>query len=118
MPFDWKEYLELAKDLAGQTNAGYSLEAKERSAVSRAYYAAFCHARNYAKVKLRFIPTGTAKDHIRLRDHFKKVKPQIASQLERLREWRNQCDYDDQVSNLGHLVRNALLTAESVVQKL
>ncbi len=37
MPFDWREYLELAKGLVGQVGAGYSLETAERSAVSRAY---------------------------------------------------------------------------------
>jgi RNA-splicing ligase RtcB len=49
MPFDWREYLNLARQLAGLQGSDYSQEAVERSAVSRAYYAAFCWARNYAE---------------------------------------------------------------------
>lgn len=44
MNFDWEEYFNLAKELAGTTE-----EAKLRSAVSRAYYSAFCLARNYLR---------------------------------------------------------------------
>ena len=44
MKFDWEEYFNLAKELAGTTE-----EAKLRSAVSRAYYSAFCLARNYLR---------------------------------------------------------------------
>ena len=44
MKFDWEEYFNLAQELAG-TNE----EAKLRSAVSRAYYSAFCLARNYLR---------------------------------------------------------------------
>jgi hypothetical protein len=54
MPFDWREYLNLARQLAGLQGSDYSQEAVERSAVSRAYYAAFCWARNYAEKNLGF----------------------------------------------------------------
>jgi hypothetical protein len=47
--FDWVEFLALANDLRGRLGALYSEEAANRTAVSRAYYAAFCHARNYAE---------------------------------------------------------------------
>lgn len=40
MPFDWAEYLRLAEELAQRPDD----EAAHRSAVSRAYYAAFCRA--------------------------------------------------------------------------
>lgn len=67
MAFDWREYLELAKELVSQANSGYSAEAAERSAVSRAYYAAFCHARNDAETFLGFQRTGRPEDHQNLR---------------------------------------------------
>jgi EAL domain-containing protein (putative c-di-GMP-specific phosphodiesterase class I) len=38
--FDWREYIELARELAGLRGSGYSQEAAERSAVSRAYFEA------------------------------------------------------------------------------
>jgi uncharacterized protein (UPF0332 family) len=47
--FDWREYLNLAKFLLDLKSSGISKEALYRCAVSRAYYSAFCWARNYAQ---------------------------------------------------------------------
>jgi hypothetical protein len=44
MPFDWKEYLSLAKELAKCND-----EAALRFAISPAYYAAFCIVRNHLR---------------------------------------------------------------------
>ena len=119
MAFQWKEFLELARDLTGRSGLGYSTEATGRSAVSRAYYAAFCWARNYAELHLGFQRTGGPEDHKFLRDHLKvQSKVQIASRLNKLRNWRNQCDYDDHVPNLNRLVKNAIKLAEKVIQEL
>ncbi len=116
MPFDWPEYLELAKDLAGLQSSGYSREAAERSAVSRAYYAAFGQARNYAMQNLNFQPGGTAADHGTLRNCLRRSKPQVAADLNRLRQWRNACDYDASVPNLSQLVRNSITLAGNIIQ--
>jgi hypothetical protein len=70
--FDWREYLELAKALVGIQSAGYSQEATERTAVSRAYYAAFGWARNYAESELGFVAQSGSEDHRRLREHFRR----------------------------------------------
>jgi uncharacterized protein (UPF0332 family) len=40
--FNWRNYLNLAKDLETGTD-----EARLRSSISRAYYASYCSARNY-----------------------------------------------------------------------
>lgn len=56
MSFDWLEYLNLAQELAGQATKPSSQEAKLRSAVSRAYYAAFCEARNHLRGEGHSIP--------------------------------------------------------------
>lgn len=119
MSFDWKEYLELAKSLLGQANTSYSSEAAERSAVSRAYYAAFCLVRNYAESNLGFRRRNTAQDHQLLRDHLMRGRKTagLASRLGKLRRWRNHCDHDDEVSNLAHYVQNAIRIAEEVIQK-
>ena len=117
MTFDWREYLELAKELAGQVSSGYTQEAAQRSAVSRAYYAAFCWARNYAKAKLGFQPTRKSKDHSLLRDYLRRQgRLKLASDLKKLSMWRNQCDYDNQVSNLTALVSNAMSLADKAIQ--
>jgi uncharacterized protein (UPF0332 family) len=118
--FDWVEFLALANDLRGRLGALYSEEAANRTAVSRAYYAAFCHARNYAENRLSFRRTGTGRDHRLLREHLRDFGDswmEIAEYLEDLQKWRGQCDYDDTVPNLGMLVSNALNTAEEIISR-
>lgn len=118
MAFDWREYLALAKDLAGRGGVGYSSEAARRSAVSRAYYSAFCWVRNYAEANLGFQKTGTHKDHGHLIEHLrKKRRVQLASRLDKLRKWRNACDYNDEVPDLDHFVKNAIGIAEKAIQE-
>ena len=117
MFFNWDEFLELARDLQGRTGSGYSAEAANRTAVSRAYYASFCRARDYAKVYQGFRPTETGKDHAGLRKHFRSLGwIEVAEDLEDLHGWRKECDYDNSVSNLQILLRSALDSAERVLE--
>jgi len=116
--FDWREYLELAKALAGMQTAGYSQEAAERSAVSRAYYAAFGCARNYAQNALGFTPQAGSEDHRRLREHFRQQGLlRLASDLNRLRARRNACDYERQVAQLSNYVRVGIQLASTIIQE-
>ena len=71
MTFDWREYLTLAENL--YTNSHYfpNQEACFRVAISRAYYAAFCTARNYAKKYDRLILRKTGEDHRIVKDHYR-----------------------------------------------
>lgn len=116
--FDGREYLELAKALAGMQTAGYSQEAAERSAVSRAYYAAFGCARNYAQNALGFTPQAGSEDHRRLREHFRQQGLlRLASDLNRLRAWRNACDYERQVAQLSNYVRVGIQLASIIIQE-
>jgi len=118
MPFVWREYLFLAQHLQTHTSTVFSQEAALRCAVSRSYYAAFCHARNYARDHQGFIPIYKADDHRRVRVHFKTRDIVIAVALDRLRLWRNQCDYDDTVTGLSSLLRSALAEAQKVFHRL
>lgn len=94
MGFDWKEYLILAQFLGGDSGISYSDEAARRAAVSRAYYAAFCFARNYASSRLGFTPTKTGKDHgnlISWYSDWERLQPTllgVADNLDELLEWR------------------------------
>ncbi|MGD9896061.1 MAG: hypothetical protein AB7T14_03130 [Candidatus Methylacidiphilaceae bacterium] len=117
MPFDWREYLKLAKELSGtQSVADYSLEAAYRSATSRAYYAAFCWARNYAKQCLEFKPTRKADDHVRLSNYLgARGKIELASHLRDLRLWRNICDYEEEVVGLHDMVNTGITYADKVI---
>jgi len=59
--FDWSDYLELSRQLVGESGATIQ-EARQRCAISRAYYAAFCRARNYL-VDHGATITETVDDH-------------------------------------------------------
>ena len=75
MPFDWQEFLAVAHFLQGQTSAGFSAEAGQRTLIGRAYYAAYGHALRYSVTYLGFIPRQRTEektqDHGRLRAHLK-----------------------------------------------
>jgi uncharacterized protein (UPF0332 family) len=124
MGFNWEEYLHLAQFLQGQINVKCSKEAAYRSAVSRAYYAAFCFARNYARDNQNFSPTYRAEDHELIREHFKLIEMgRIARYLDHLRQWRNMCDYydeitDKEVTNISNLPVSAIRRAQQVVNSL
>jgi hypothetical protein len=110
MPFDWKEYLDLAVFLQKQAGGAASAEALLRSAISRAYYGAFCHCRNYARDWLGFHPRNDADDHGRLREWLKQRRRRgVSDRLHRLREWRNECDYYDQLTFDPHALLGAVL---------
>lgn len=120
--FDWRQYLELANVLGGAQGSSTSVQVSEsthRCAVSRAYYAPFCHARNHAEARLGFIPTGRGDDHWLLRQHLSAVgMNDVARRLRRLHGWRKQCDYEDTVANLAVTVRDALREAAAVINRL
>lgn len=55
--FDWNDYLTLAKRLANEPD-----EASQRSAISRAYYAAYHAAASYVRVT-RLVPASRSLSH-------------------------------------------------------
>ena len=119
MPFTWREYLDLAKALPTQCQHVSSLEATERCSVSRAYYAAFCHARNYARVHLGFVPTNSGSDHRLVRQFYvRRGMPDIAQRLASMHQWRKLCDYNDIVPNTTAMFTNAMREAEYVIRQL
>src|SRR5437879_4172613 len=120
MAFDWKAFLDLARDLQTRANGAANPEAFLRSALSRAYYPAFCYARNYSQDYLRFDPRGDPDDHGRLRHHLRsKKRGGTATRLDRLRQWRNESDYHDDMNfDLPIAVATALAEAEYVFTSL
>ena len=73
--------------------------------MSRAYYAAYGHAHVYACTYLDFAPRTRAEDksqdHGKLRNHLKsRRRSQVSQKLDRLREWRNACDYERELTNV------------------
>ena len=122
MMFDWSDYLDLAKELAGQTASQATEEAKLRSSVSRAYYAASCKARNYLRdIEGRSIPS-TGDAHVFVRDEFRhsadRLRRKIGNNLNRLRLDRNKVDYDDPVTGLSSMATMDLAIALKVISTL
>lgn len=127
MTFDWSEYLELAQELAGDGAGSSNEEAKLRSSVSRAYYAAFCKARNHLrdvdehKKILSEIPPKV-NVHRYVRNQFKNSTDEshkkIGGDLDRLRLFRNAADYDDFVSGLESATATSLKLTRSVISTL
>lgn len=120
MAFNWIEYLNLARFLECHKNLNYEIEAGLRTAVSRSYYAAFCYARNYAADYQGYIKYSDAKDHQLLRDHFNEHKnTKIAIDLDQLRNWRNKCDYEDNIGNpLPHIslmAKSSIHLAQNII---
>ena len=119
MPFDWRAYLDLAQTLAQPQATNAMAEAAQRTAVSRAYYAVFGWTRYRSVHLFNFTPTGTARDHALLRQYLQRMgKGRIASFLNQLRIWRNNCDYRDHVPNLGNVVQNSLHLAQRAIQEV
>jgi hypothetical protein len=128
MPFDWRAYFKLAKILVKLASTAlariilsdFAREALWRSGVSRAYYAAYCHVRNYARDRLGLQPRRSADDHAKLREHLRRNPGyiEIADLLNQLRSWRNNCDYDDMAHRLEAMTKNAIQYAREIFDRL
>jgi hypothetical protein len=125
MPFDWREYLELARFVSGQRGPGFSQEAASRATISRAYYAAYGHALGYARGFLGFAPRRRpeerTQDHGRLRAHLRqRRRHRVADALDLLRDARNLCDYEDDPVNFDFTreAAKAIAAAEYVINTL
>lgn len=97
MSFDWTDFLALAEALESAPDLPGPPEAALRSAVSRAYYAAFHCAMNVASEE-GFDPSGSGSDHRNVPLHFRRHKTndtrcKIALELDRLRDNRRKADY-------------------------
>ena len=66
-----------------------------RTVISRAYYGAFGHARQYAEARRGFKPRGEAEDHKQLARVFTGKFGQVANRLTELRQMRNKADYEE-----------------------
>lgn len=128
MSFNWTEFLTLAEALQSDPDSPGPPEAALRSAASRAYYAAFHCALDFA-TREGFTPTYTGEDHSRIQDHFRRRKPpgearrKIAQELNRAYDHRRKADYRDTLGTtsaetLAHFAigsaRNVLANLDSI----
>ncbi len=118
MTFDWSEYLKLACELAGKEGSSANEEARLRSSISRAYFAAYCVARKCLIDKGHGIPGGpTGHRYIcnLLQESIFDEEKQAGVDLNRLRIRRNNADYDDFMRTLSAAVEDSLKKSLSVI---
>jgi hypothetical protein len=115
--FDWSEYLDLAAEFARRRGD----PAAERSAISRAYYAAFHLA------SARFVAAGErltllGDDHVLVWDWFLASSDRrmraIGANGKRLRRWRRAADYESVYPGLSADVPIAVTLARRVADEL
>ncbi|HWE95341.1 MAG TPA: hypothetical protein VG269_15345 [Tepidisphaeraceae bacterium] len=89
-----------------------------RSAISRAYYAAYGHARVYAQAQ-NFGAQGSADDHSELRVHFERTgRGDVGKLLGDLRRSRNQADYDENMMKLEQAANECIGRADRLIRRL
>lgn len=121
MSFDWREYLTLAEELAGRAKIAPAEEARLRSAVSRAYYAAFCKARNRLRDQERVeIPPFDVHKYVwgQFKRSGNSGRKQIGTLGDRLKKDRVRADYDDTVSGLTSLTWKAIRQSLLIIDHL
>jgi len=70
-------------------------------------------------IGLGFLLTYTHRDHKLVRAHFRgRGMAKIARRLDNLRQWRNNCDYNDVVSGVSSLLTSAIAQAHEVLDNL
>ena len=120
MSFAWRELLDIADALA-EIKLNVSQEALFRSAISRAYYAAFGTARAQAGV-LRASTRKSAAEHGELVAFYAKrfgdTGEQVSVLLNRMRTFRNAADYDATFEDVGAICQVALKDAHNLLDLL
>lgn len=118
MVFDWKEYFKQSEFLIRWSGDEFNEESAKRSGVSRAYYGVFCLFRDYAANIGAIEISGESEDHSALRRYFRRSGDIVTyEELNDIRTWRNQCDYDNEIDNINRLARDALRTARKLIVK-
>lgn len=121
MSFDWNEYLQIAqyfKEISLKKPIPLPEEAIHRAGVSRAYYAAFCLCRNVAK-SYGFSTTKEESIHLKLVEFYRKRNSKLARQLDCIRIWRGNCDYDDNLKKSSFtMLDESIKTAIEIIQTL
>ena len=131
--FQWSLYLTLASKLSSLALTEQTLNTSElmsnnsikeayyRAAISRAYYAAFCSARNYLRDTLNLrIPLENTHNFVI--NEFKerwdiKNSRTISNTLYTLRKDRNNADYDDNpIRNVDSTATRVMRDSQKIVE--
>lgn len=125
MAFDWDTYLAIAKDFQTKTDGqpqNNTNEAIQRTAISRAYYAVYHLAVDYAKAHLGYIPNqgGHNQFHADIRSVYQSQlgnpdHQEVKKMLARLHKARIDSDYKaDNQGNLQALLASVILESDRI----
>ncbi|MHA1278053.1 MAG: hypothetical protein ACTSQ8_12760 [Candidatus Helarchaeota archaeon] len=113
MSFDWKNFVRLAEDLMNHPD-----EASLRSAISRAYYGAFCISRNKMGFK-SYRGSDVHKEVIKHYQHSRDSREKfVGNTLDKLRRDRNDADYNEDKTIDFRLTQRVLIKAKQILDKL
>ena len=121
MSFDWSEFLRLSESLVGATGRAPIEQSKLRTAISRAYYSAFCATRDHLADQGEIAPTGSPDDHKLVQAHLEggdKNRRRIRGKLGPLRVRRNSADYDARISSPRRSAAWAVKIAQEIEKSL
>jgi uncharacterized protein (UPF0332 family) len=122
MSFIWADFLTLAASLQQNPTIPGPEEASLRTAISRAYYAAFRSARDLAQAKEGFLPSGTGQYHGRVQQHFRNqtdhIHRKIGADLGRLCDNRRKADYEGAVRRLPSVAQLSVQMAGAILNRL
>ena len=124
MPFNWNDYLTVARELKTRTDGqpvSNLNEAMRRSAISRAYYSVYHLAVEYAQGNLGYVPRsgGPNQYHSDIRSEYQKQMgspdhQEIAKILFRVHKARIDCDYKQDLGNLEVQLESVILGVERI----
>jgi uncharacterized protein (UPF0332 family) len=117
MPYEWKDFLYFAENLFASPDHPGPQEASMRSSISRAYYAAY-HAALDAGERDGYKRGRSANEHKTICLYFKnsrsKIRKKISSDLWRLRKYRNQADYDNELESPIDIANHSISLARTI----
>ncbi|MGO9259745.1 MAG: DNA-binding protein [Bryobacteraceae bacterium] len=115
MSFKWEDYLVLAKELSQRGN-----EAATRSAISRAYYAAYQAARRHPGSKNAMVTKSGSHGAVwkALRESGNRNWRKAGNQGKEILEYRGEADYDDSVPELTRKMYSIVRMAEEILRLL
>ena len=134
--FNWVDYFELSLNLAGISDisecssiskgGNVRSAAQLRASISRAYYAAFCIARNYLRDDLDDPrlkkQNNDVNEHKYVSDELSNSKNRNLSiagkNLSRLRINRNQADYEDNIRGIESKVEISIKLADEIIRSI
>ncbi|QPA31615.1 hypothetical protein [Thermaerobacillus caldiproteolyticus] len=110
--FNWNGYLDLAIELSEREE-----ESCKRSAISRAYYSAYCNARNFLEDQ-GYSLDSKENAHAAVWNTFFMIRKnglnRIAAIGDRLKRKRQQADYDNKIEQLNIITQRAIDEAKQI----